>query len=220
MKKFIIILVLVIILISALQLFLAQILSAYLSKEFSADVEIKQASLDIRYGIKANSITINNSRGLNCSIESARLSFGIASIIRKGLSLNFRLDGIEISYPESGVVSTVTQALSLEGVKLFNFDYAQGEIYSRADERIIKALDASGPLLRLNADASIIGDEEINCDLKVLLSQELVDKIPESTRQVFFKKEGSWFKVELYLKGNMKRPSINFSTDLFKLVVR
>lgn len=201
-----------------------QFLSVYFSKQFKADVVIKRASWSLKEGIKTKGIYISNKRGLRCDIESAIMGtvpLSIAVRTSKGtVPLIFTLKNVELSYPDSAVINGITRALSLRQPGIFRFDIVSGKLYRRKGELVVKALNASGEHIRLFIDGTVIGGSQINCCFRILLAEELVASIPEATRKVFFKQDGSWSKVELYIAGDIQHPSINFSTDLFKLIVR
>lgn len=217
-------LLLVVLVIFSSRLFLPQLLSFYFSKQFKAEVKIDKARLSLKDGIVARGISISNKRGLRCSVESAVIgTVPLSTIVRtnKGtVPIIFKLKNIELSYPESAVVSSIAKALSLKQPELFRFDTVGGRFYFRGREFIFKALTASGEYIRLFINGTITDGSRIEAVFRILLSGKLVESIPEATRKVFFKQDGPWSKVELYLSGDIRRPSINFSTDLFKLIVR
>lgn len=221
---FIFLLFLVVFFVSTRRLFLPQILSAIFSKQFKAEVRIDETTFSFKDGVIAKGISVRNKRGLSCNIESAVLGtdpLSSAAITNKGaVSLNFMLKNVELSYPDSAIISSITKTLSINQPKLLKFDTAYGKLYRRGRELILKALNASGEHIRLFVDGTITDDFRINASFRILLSGELVASIPEATRKLFFKQDGSWSKVELYLSGDIRRPSINFFTDLFRLIVR
>lgn len=228
MKKFlyitpIFLLFLAVFFISGSRYFLPGILSAIFSKQLKAEVRISQAAFSFKDGVTAKGISVRNKKGLGCNIESATIGtapLSTALITGKGtLPLIFTLKNIELSYPDSAIISSMARALSINQPGLLKFDTASGKLYYRAGELILKAWSASGEHLRLFVDGTVTDGSRINASFRILLSASLTASIPEATRKLFFKQDGSWSKVELYLSGDIRHPSINFSTDLFKLIV-
>lgn len=220
----ILLLFLVVLIIFSSQFFLPRLLSVYFGKQFKADVKIDEATLRLKVGIKTKDVSISNKRGLRCNIESAIIGTDPLPVLlaryRGSVPIYFELKDVKFSYPDSAVVSSIAEALSLRQPDLFRFDTVSGKLYRRNRELILKALNATGEHIRLFIDGTVTDDSRINASFRILLSEELVAGIPEATRKVFFKQDGSWSKVELYLSGDIQRPSINFSTDLLKLIVR
>jgi len=210
----------IVLLISGGLLALKGLLPLYLSRQFNADVKIEQISLGFKEGIKAKGVSINSVRGLYCSIEEAVFDYDIVRIIKSGLNFNFSLKDVVFSYSESKLINGIVQALSIKSIDIFHFNSVKGEFYQRNEEIAVKSLEADGDLIKLFADGTIIKEARIDCSFKILLARELVTAIPDSVREVFFKQEGEWSEVELYITGDLDKPSINFSTDLFKLIVR
>lgn len=209
--------------VSTSRFYLPQLLSVIFSKQLKAEVEIEEASLSLKDGILTKGISISNKRGLSCSIERATIGTDplLPSLRRiKAIPLKFELKDITLSYPDSAVINSITSGLSIKEPELLKFDTASGRLYRKDGALILKALSASGEYIRLFVDGTITDDSQISASFRLLLSGELIAGIPESVRKVFFKQDGAWSKVELYLSGDIKRPSINFSTDLFKLIVR
>lgn len=192
----------------------------YLGRQLNADVRIERLSWRFPGGVTARSISISNKRGLRCSIEEATIDYAIILIIKHGLSFDFRLKGVTLSYKSSNLINSIAEALSIKPLDVFRFDSVKGEFYQRREEVIIKSLVADGSLIKLFADGTIVRGSSVDYSFRMLLSERLIATMPDSVREVFFKREGEWSEIELYITGDIDRPSINFSTDLFKLIVR
>ncbi|NQT96080.1 MAG: hypothetical protein HQ572_06470 [Candidatus Omnitrophica bacterium] len=226
MKKYIYILIVFLVLAVALaiansEFILKRVTYDYVGNLLHADISIDRAAINIRKStLKETGIRITADRGLDCNIETAFISYGNILELVKNRSFTFRLEDVRLSYPGSEILNSVANALSIELQDVLKFDYIAGEFMRGQDEIVIKSLEASGRLLRLFADATIEDGKNLNCSFKMLLSQEMISTIPDSIRKVFFKQDGDWSEVTLYLSGSIDKPSINFSTDLFKLTVR
>jgi hypothetical protein len=198
---------------------LKYIVSAYFSNQFKTDIKIHTLSLKFKDGIQASGIDISNKTGLKCKIDRALIQHSITSLSRGWLAFDITLEGVKLYYPESAIIKGITNVLSLESVDSLAFDSVKARIERRGSENLIKNLSAEGKTLRLHVDGSIGNNSMLDCSFKILLSKELVSNIPEKIRKIFFTEDGAWSEVELDLKGDIKRPSINFSTNLFKLIV-
>jgi hypothetical protein len=183
-------------------------------------VTINQASGNLFDGVKAKDIEIRNRKGLRCSIKGAEINYKPLDVIREGINFRFRLKGVKLSYPESNVINGITHALSMKELDSLQLDSVEGRFYHRNRETILKALSAAGKDIRFFADGSIVKDSAINFDFRIVLSDELVANIPETIRKVFFKQDGSWSEVRISIGGTTERPTINFSTELFKLSIK
>jgi len=194
--------------------------SLYLSSQLKADVTVAGVRLGLGNKIELKDVGIRNSEGLNCKIKEALIAYGPLFIIKKGTKFDFSLKDVEFSYPSSKVINGIASTLSLEPMEIFKFKSVKGEFLKRGNETVVKSLDAEGVLLRLFADGTIIKDSKIDYSFKILLSQELVAGVPGAIREVLFKETDSWSEVELYITGDIQKPSVNLTTDLFKLTVR
>ncbi len=197
----------------------AKIFSVYLGNRLNADITARKVHLGLGPRLEIEDLRIVNSKGLDCRIKASTLNFDLQPMFWKNLKLRFDLKDARFSYPVSKIVKSITGALSIKTPQHLHFDYVKGEFYCIGDENIIKSLDANGKLLRLFANGSVRG-LSINYSFKFLLSDELTADIPESTRKIFFKQGSQYSEIELYVTGSIDNPSINFSTDLFKLTVR
>ena len=207
--------IIIILLVAGNQLILPKLLSLCIAKQLNADVKIEKAALNIKEGIRIKGIAITDRRGLQCNIESA-----IITPLPPRRSIYFKFENAKLSYPDSKIINSIANTLSLKSSDTLRFDFVKGRLHYRGGEVIIENLSAEGNFIKLFADATITNRSKIDCSLKMFLSGTIIEDIPESTRKIFFKKDGAWSKVELYITGSMDSPSINFSTDLFKLVVR
>ena len=194
--------------------------SAYIEKELDADVNIEKLRVNYRGKITLENTTLKNSNGLDCSIESAVIDYDIIFSISKGLKFDFNLYGVRLSDPDSKIINALSKSLSLKPLDVLDFSMVTGKFIRTKETLEIRSLNAKGKLLRIFADGTIVGDKTIDCNFKMLLSDEVVSEIPDSIRKVFFTSDGSWSEVELYLSGDLEHPSVNLTTDLFKLSVR
>lgn len=197
----------------------ARIFSAYLGGQLNADITIKKVHLGLGPRLEIEGLRIISSKGLDCDIKASTLDFNLQSVFKKRLGIRFYLKDVGFFYSTSKVIKGMTDALSIEAPQHLHFDYVKGEFYRIGEENIIKSLDAKGELLRIFADGSMRG-LLIDYSFKFLLSKELTDKVPESVKNIFFKQDNQYSEVELYVTGSVDNPSINLSTDLFKLTVR
>ncbi len=194
--------------------------STYIEKALDMDVVIEKIGVNYRGKITLKNVTLKNSKDLDCSIESAVVDYDIIFSISKGLKFDFNLYGVKLSDPDSKIIKALSKSLSLKPLDVLDFSMVSGKFIRTKEILEIRSLDAKGELLRIFADGTIVGDKTIDCNFKMLLSDELVSEIPESIRKVFFTSDGSWSEVELYLSGDLEHPSVNLTTDLFKLSVR
>jgi hypothetical protein len=222
-KTFILIIVILLIALSAIIYFRdplsAKIFSAYLGNRLNADITAGKVHLGLGPRLEIEDLRIVNSRGLDCSVKALTLNFDLQPMFSKNLKLRFDLKDVGFSYPASKIVKSITGALSIKSPQYLHFDYVKGEFYCAGEENIIKSLDANGKLLRLFADGSVRG-LFIDYSFKLSLSDELTAGMPESTRKIFFKQDSQYSEIELYVTGSIDNPSVNFSTDLFKLTIR
>jgi len=194
-------------------------LSFYLASRLGADVNIKKASLAIDGTLNAEDIKITSKTGFSCAIREAKITYMPALFLKKIHGFKFSLEKIEFSNPNSKIIESITGIFSLDPKQVFSFDTANGELFINSGELITKQVYAAGKDMRLYADGTIKRDESLNYTLKLWFSQYFTSRMPESFRSIFFKKDAEFSLVQLYLKGSLKKPSINFSTPLFKLRV-
>lgn len=190
------------------------------SRCLKSDISIKKCGFSFTKGIKASGIEIKNKKGLHCIIKDADIQFDFLYLAKKGLSFNYSLKSVRFSYPASELINGIARLFAIEPTRLLKFDTVDGIVYIKPDEMVIKDLNATGKDISLFANGTTTENKYINYALKLILSESLTSKIPENMRQFFFKKEQEHSIVELYLSGNVKKPSINFSTPLFKLRIK
>ena len=118
------------------------------------------------------------------------------------------------------MINSVAKLFITEAVELLEFDTVDGAVYIKPREILIKDLNASGKDISLFINGTIRNNKYIDYIIKLILSENFTSKIPEEIRNIFFKKEREYSVVELYLTGDTKKPSVSFSTPLFKLQIR
>lgn len=222
--EFLIIVVILAGLIFASPLYMPSLLSRILSTRLGAEVNVTHACLNIKEGIKASDIYIENERGLACAIGEAVLCFNRTSFLtlirERTLFIQFRLKGIRFKNPGKTVIGSVTDALGFSKLDLLALDNTKGDIYLKNNEVVLKGIEGKGEYISVSIDGTIAKNNLINCTFKSLLSNKLIETMPEERRKFFFKMDESWSRVELYISGEIDHPGINFSTALFKLTVR
>jgi len=194
--------------------------SLCISRCLKSDISIKKCCFSFTKGIKASGIEIKNKGGLHCIIKDADIEFDFLYLAKKGLSFNYSLKSVRFSYPASEVINGIARLFAIEPTRLLKFDTVDGIVYIKPDEILIKDLNATGKDISLFANGTTTENKYINYALKLILSESFTSKIPENIRQFFFKEEQEHSIAELYLSGNVKKPSINFSTPLFKLRIK
>jgi len=200
---------------------LKAVTSGFLDEQLNAKTQIDNADINlIKSTITESGITISAERGLDCSIGEVNIHYGDIVKLLGGKRFVFRFEDLEFSYPGSKVLNGIANALSLELEDMLQFDYVNGELIRGKNEVIIRSLEAQSKRLKLFVDATIADNNKIDCSIRMLLSKEMIANIPESIRKVFFKQDGEYSEVTLYIAGSIDKPSINFSTDLFKFVVK
>lgn len=197
-----------------------EILSFYLSRRFDKDVTIEKASLRSIDRLALEGITVGKDAVAICMIDSALIGYEISGLIRRATSIGFMLRGVEILDLDTGVIKTISDGLSIDPFKISRFDHVKGRFSRKGGISIIKGLEAHADFIRVFVDAVLTDDSKIDADCRFVIAEELLADVPEATRKVFFKSDGSDSNVELHLSGDMSRPSVSFSTDLFRLSVR
>ncbi|MFH1868299.1 MAG: hypothetical protein ABH843_04945 [Candidatus Omnitrophota bacterium] len=228
MKRFLIEL-LVILLIIALAMagsgfYMPQLLSVLIGKRLGAQVEIAKAFITVKGVVAASGISIVSENGLGCTVADAIIELRGESFITlvkdRRLYIPLDLKNIRLQKPGSAAVSSITDALGFTQLSDILFDSAEGRLYFKNREVVLKSIKAKGEDIELSIDGTITNDDHINCSFNILLSDKLLSLMSESTRKFFFKQGENWSKVELYLSGDINRPGINFATPRFKLTVR
>jgi hypothetical protein len=200
---------------------LSNISGFYAGRWLNADVHIGKAVVSFqKKTITATDVFISSKKGLRCKIDTARICYNDIFSLVTDRAFSFRLDGIELSYPDSKVISGIAAVLSLKPIELLQFYYAKGLYSKRENEEILESVEAEGKLLKIYTYGSTVGEKNINYSFKIFLSGELIASVPESIRKVLFKQDGDQSAVELSVSGDIEKPSISFSTDLLKFTYR
>jgi len=199
------------------QLYLSHILSAYLGKKIPGEVKIQKASCNIKDTLVAWGIVLDGAGASRSTIEKARVAYDLKSLLKGTLNLDLQLKNVKLAYQDSGLMRSITEALSIDGTNILDFHDIRASVSRKGNIYIIESLEAEGNDIRVYFFGTIGRDSMVDFSFKVLLSDEVVSTIPEATRKVFFKKNGKWTELDLYITGEIRRPTVNFSTDLFKL---
>ncbi len=222
-KTYISIVVIIILLLSSLvyfrNLLSERLLVAYLSNKLDAKVTTENFNLGLGPRIDIEGLNIANNKGLNCAVGEVILHIEASSFLAMRIHLTFNMKDLKLSYPDSKIIDGIADTLSIKPLDVLSFDYVKGKLYISREDITINALHAEGKLLKVFADGSIRG-KEIGYSFKLILSNELTSGIPDSVRKVFFKTNGQFSEVDLYVSGSTDNPSISINTDLFKLTVR
>ncbi len=197
----------------------AKLLLTYMSRQLDSEVSAGKLCLQPGARIEISRLRITNNKGFNCNIEDTTLDVNAAALLERELSLDFLLEAVFLSYPESKIINNIAEALSISPLEVFSFDYIKGEFFAKGGETVFKKVHAKGSLIEVFADGSM-REKALNWDVRLILSGKMISTIPESVRKVFFRQEGDSSEVKLYVTGSPDNPSINLSTDLFKLTVR
>lgn len=195
-------------------------ISLYLSNVLKSDVAIKECNFSFTTGAKFKDLEIKSKKGLYCTVKDGEIKYDILGLLKNNLVLDCSLKSVEFSHSSSPVIKGITHLFGMGEVDLFNFDTVKGSLYIKPKEFIIKDLNARGKDISFFANGTTKDNKYITYSLKLMLSENITSKIPEDIRKIFFKQEQEYSIVELYLNGSLKKPSINFSTPLFKLSIR
>ncbi len=196
-----------------------KLLEAYLSNRLNAKIATDNLRLGLGPRVDIEGLSIVNNKGLNCVIGKATLNIDASSFIAMRVHLTFDMRDVELSYPDSKILSGIADTLSIKPLEVLSFDSVKGKLYISREDITFNSLIADGRLLKAYADGSIRG-KEIGCSFKLVLSNELTSGIPDSVRKVFFKSNGQFSEIDISISGSMDNPSISMNTDLFKLTVR
>lgn len=193
--------------------------TVYLRHIVKSEVKIDKCRFSFIKGIIAKDVEIRNERGLYSTIKEASVKPGFG-VLRDGLALQISLKDVGFSYSSSEVIKAIAALLGIDPVSLIKFNTVDTIMYIKKNETIIKDLKAHGREISLFADGTTTDDEQIDYKFKLMLSDEITSKIPEGIRMFFFKQEEESSVVELSVSGHIKKPSISFSTPLFKLRIK
>ena len=194
--------------------------SLLFSNALKSDISIKRCSFSFTKGIKASDMEIKNEKGLHCIIKDAFIKCNFLGLIKNELFLDYSLKTVKFSYPDSEVINGIAGLFAIEPTYLLQFNTVDGAVYIKPNEIIVKDLNAVGAAISLFANGTTTDNKFINYQFRLTLSKNITSRIPEAIQKVFFKEQEEYSVAELYLKGSIKKPSISFSTPLFKLLIK
>jgi hypothetical protein len=222
-KKFIFIAIFIGVAVSALlffrQGFIRHGITSYLKNQLNADIDIEQVIPASLKDIHMHKLSVKNINGLNFTAESGSLSLDLLAFLREGVKAKFILNGMNLYYSDSQILTGILDALSLGNIDSVYLESVAGEFSHSRGQFALRSLNASGPLLSLSA-YGISNNDIVDYSLTMLLSEQLTAGIPESVRRVFFHKTGTGYQVKLHIAGNADNPSISFATDLFTFTIK
>ena len=190
----------------------------YLSDKLKSDVKIDKCNFSFKQGIIAGGVIIKNEEGLYCAITQGRLKINPSRILERAFYVDYSLRGVEFSHPSSKIIEGISELFNIDFSQYLIFTKINGGIELKRDELTVKNLYAKGRDVSFYLDGTTSNSgRDINYTCKLLLSEKLTGDMPESTRELFFKKGTDYSTVQLYLSGKLAKPTINFSTPLFKI---
>ena len=191
-----------------------------LSSRLGAKVDIADVKIISSRHIQFSDIRLSKKAAYDVSIKQADLESISFMTFFKGTPLNCDFRDFKMSQTGSALINGIASLLSMRPVDVLNFKDITFQLISKDNQLIFKGLDARGNIIKVLANGTIGKKNQINYNLKLLLSKELTDQIPEKVREVFFKEAAGWSQIDLYVSGTNKKPFINLSTGLFKLILR
>ena len=194
--------------------------SLYFSYALKSDISIKKCDFSFRKGLKAECVEIRNKKGLYCTIKDVHIKGNFSDLLKGQFFLDCSLKSVKFSYSTSEIINGIAKLFAIEPTQLLEFDTVDGAVYIKPNQIIIKDLKAPGRNISLFANGTTRDNKYIDYTFKLILSENITSEIPEAIQKFFFKKDQGYSVVELYLSGNIKKPSINFSTPLFKLRIK
>ncbi|MBN1405098.1 MAG: hypothetical protein JW946_01100 [Candidatus Omnitrophica bacterium] len=194
--------------------------SFFLSKALGMDVTLKSCTLLLPGNLAIKGAQIKNRTGLRCAIKEGLIKYNVLGILKNNTALDISLKNVNFSNAESKVIKGIIELFYITPIGLFEFNTVEGIVYIKPKELIIKDLKAKGSDVTFFANGTTKNDNQISYTVKLILSDNITSKIPEEIRSIFFKREQQYSIVELYINGNLKKPSIQFSTPLFKLSIK
>ena len=194
--------------------------SLLFSHALKSDISMKKCSFSFAKGIKASDVEIKNEKGLHCTIKDADIKCNFPGLIKNELFLDYSLKTVKFSYPDSEVINGIAGLLAIEPTYLLQFNTVDGAVCIKPGEIIVKDINAVGAAVSLFANGTTTDNKFINYQFRLALAKSVTSRIPEAIRKVFFEEQQECSVAELYLKGSIKKPSISFSTPLFKLLVK
>jgi hypothetical protein len=194
------------------------VFSGYLARRLDADVEIARVYLDDDYNMRVESLRVRNGSGFVFHAGSGLLRLRALHLLSRELQLEFSLKDIICSCPDSQIINSVLEVLSLTRTDELRFTDARGELLCNPGCLSLRALYIGGELLKIDA-YGITDQAMIDYSIKLSLSKELTSRMPGPINKIFFKQEGGWSNVDLQITGSADNPSIDFKTDLFTLSV-
>ncbi len=195
-------------------------ISAYISHRFNAEVKMQKCDVSLSGRLLASGVEIKNKKGLNCTIKEADVRYNLAAVLKGEMALKYSLRSVKFIYSDSDIITGISRLFSIEPDYSLLFDAVDGQLFIKGDELVVKDLDARGENVSLFVNGTTTAEENISYKIKLTLSESITSRIPDVVRKIFFIEQKEYSIVELSISGNAKKPSINFSTPLFKLLIK
>lgn len=195
----------------------SKIISFYIKK----DVLIQEIDWNFfQHNIELNKIIIKDrilrveKPLLLSKIKKINLHYDPLLLFTGSLKLDISAQELSIINPESKLLNNIINTLSIKKRGSLEFDSAQLKLFYAKKNLTIEQLLLKGNEIIIILNGSVINFDNIFLNTKILFSKELISSMPEQTRKLFFKEsKNPWYKTQLMLKGQIKNPSIYFSTD-------
>lgn len=145
-------------------------------------------------------------------------------LILKGMAFDFDLrdvylnkgkgEGLEVYDSLAGLVS-----VPFAGRRRYRVVSGNVSLFEKGIR--IKGLDAVSDDIKVKLNGTIYADDKVSLDVVIYFSDSLVSHITEElSGRVLNQEEGGWKSLSASLSGNLKAPSIQVSSKLFRLNIR
>jgi hypothetical protein len=189
----------------------------------------KAFDLELKYdGLRRSGMMRFDVSGLTCVSRTG--GFGISSeratIIPdfRSMAVGFDFYGVRFIRKEPGAHASLDSLSKIvEEPFTGNLSYARisGSAHPIPDGLEITRFDAEGREIRISLKGSVLRGGTIQSDIKISLSPELTEKIPEELSAVLLTDEtGGWKTLSVSISGDYKSPSIQVTGKLFRMSVK
>ena len=224
MKKIAIILIIIVILAALTAIAFDRLVIFAVSKYAGIGISYSGLIKDSSGAIIMKGLDVeDHRRGLGLMAKRAIIRLRLKPFFKDGVGFIFELDEANFKMfskgPKASGLDEPLRDIALipfEGG--WNYSKISGEISIMRGETRIKDFFAASRDIRLGVDGTAYGDDLIDARIKISFSKSAVERLPEELTNVVMNEEPEgWRTISIDLKGNPKKPSITFSSKLFRL---
>lgn len=177
--------------------FLNSLLEERLSAKVGEKVSIGSSKLYLFNRIEMKDVKIDMNGASSFLIKEAIVRYKFFPLLRKNFIAKCELKSVAASQPfnDYKVVDIMLQAHALNSLQ---FDTVSADLNVKGGSAAIDNMEVMGQKVKVTGDIKLEGGDISKYKIKVFISKDLVQDVPDNFKNILFRKEkDEWYTIEL-----------------------